>query len=444
MSIASTLPPEVLLLIFENAVDYIPGFIYLHALHRAYERNATLAACALVCKSWAAPAQLTLFRDITLGITTNNVDEEEVTHNAYGERPGSTTPALANLVHTLEKFRDIGSPIPHSVRAVHLCIGETDTFNHNQNSDFGIRVDYIIHGSPAAVFRAIALCPGVVYLSITLGVYHEDDERSAASMFSAEHLDMLKGIAVDLPNLRQLSIQMPNDVDFIRSFGYRITSDEEANTIIAALSDRITLLDVSINASGPDLSDSDDDEDDADSDLSDDDEAGGNPIVAFPILHTFRSQGDTSNIRTTVLHHAPRLRRAVLPSYSDLVEAEHVVPDFVRELTLGSLREGDDLASFSQLETLELIKLNTDLPVLRTLPRTLRELVLPARLFEVEGLAQKLADELPNLQSITAVQATSAPAPAAVVVQQFCHLPVEVVPWTQRRRPWLISCADPE
>ncbi|KZW00778.1 hypothetical protein EXIGLDRAFT_830443 [Exidia glandulosa HHB12029] len=430
MSSAITLPPEVLLLVFENADGYIPGFIDPDALRCASERNATLAACAVVCKSWAAPAQMTLFRDITLGITTDNVDEEEVAHHADNERPGSTTPALTSLVRTLEEFRDNGSKIPHNIRAVHFYIGETDMLNFNPDFE----VDYVIHGSPAAVFRAIALCPGLVHLSITLGLYHEDDDRSAAPMFSAEDIAMLKGIAGDLPNLRQLSLQMPNDTDLVMHSGYCFTSYESANTIIAALSDRITLLDVSIRRA-----------DDVGGDWpSDDDEAGGGAIDAFPKLHTFRSAGDTYNIRTTILRHAPCLRRAVLFPYRSLAEAKRVAPDSIQELTIGSLREEDDLSSFGELEALEILDFvrvtKTDLPVLKTLPRTLRKLILPATALEVDSMAQKVAEAvrgLPNLESITAVQVPWAQA----VVKQVCHLPVHIVPHTQQWQR-LIPCTE--
>ncbi|KZW00756.1 hypothetical protein EXIGLDRAFT_830432 [Exidia glandulosa HHB12029] len=429
-SSASALPPEILLLVFESAVDYMPGFIDPDALQSAYERNYTLTACAVVCKSWAAPAQMALFRDITLGITADDVDEDEIADNDDGERcrPGRTTPALASLVSTLEKFRDSVSTIPNSIRAIHLCIGETD-MTGVENPEFDL--DNIIHGSPADVFRAIALCPGLVHLSIVLGLYREDDERSIAPMFSAEDIAMLKAGVADLPNLRQLSIQTQDDTEFIKFCRYRIIPAESSNTLIAALSDRLALLNVSIDGGrAPD---------------EDKPEAGSQPISAFPMLHTFRNEGDTSNIRTAILQHAPRLRRVELPWYLTVAHAKLVAPEFVEELKLGSVREEDDLASFSQLEVLELDDFvrvtKTDLPVLRTLPRTLRKIVLPATAFEVDSLAEKVADALrglPNLESITAMQVPWSPA----VVKQVCHLPVHIVPQSQLWQQRLIPCAE--
>lgn len=79
------------------------------------QRNATLAACALLCKAWTSAAQNVLFRDITLGVTTDmladDIDEQhDPSEEVYGplgrRRQGRTAPAIQILIAVLDGLRE--------------------------------------------------------------------------------------------------------------------------------------------------------------------------------------------------------------------------------------------------------------------------------------------------------------------------------------------------
>lgn len=203
---ASDLPHELLLECFEQVIRMV-----FHEPERT-KRLAFLLDYALVCRSWTAPAQAMLFREVKF---PENLDGPE-----QGIRP-----FLLRFLDHMRAHAARGSPLPHAVMSIALKLGVAPSFDYDARVD----VDEIDCDLITLVTVPKAL-PNLVHLSLTTSSGWIDFERFRGDpekahlvqdKFTSEQMRELKDVVhvsalslsiteFDMPLFAQLLAAFPN------------------------------------------------------------------------------------------------------------------------------------------------------------------------------------------------------------------------------------------
>lgn len=315
------LPEDILLSVFDEVACHTPGLVSIEDIDARGDGSDTLAAAALVCRSWAACAQRVLFRDIFLPSTTV-LSRDEFSWPVVRR----STDTLHALVRALERGH------AQFVRALHLGFGEVpgSAADHESRWDSYLEDD---RGPQAAhlqlVARAIALCPRLAHLSLYVGTPFDVDDLA----FAPDALARIAG----LRHLRQLTLCNLSDASYNDRYSaflgdYVLPGFALGHQVIRAFSAQLAVLELDY--------------------MADERRTIRSEALSLPKLHTFRAGHVPPELRAILRNKGscPSLRTV----YLDVPDTIDYLPRTVTSLTLRS-PYCNDLSRLHSLHSLTLL-----------------------------------------------------------------------------------------